>query len=824
MVARPGTYQASNNSGELKPELHGRTDLKQFYAGLAYARNIEPVPQGGSRLSPRTRHLGRARRRLIDIPLTYSGSDLNGHAGVVTLLQYEFGQVRELSVMAAINLRASNNLGGVLRFEYNDGATWLAYGPAFSAGHEAKTRTAASLPGAPVQAIAVRLQMFSPPGVVTDFALDGVKICSEGAALSLGRIVPFTFSLDQTYVAAFTNDHCDFYRDGVFIGGAYTGIAEDQIPAMTTQQRLDTMLAFHADVASLRILRDGSDQLWASDRLPFKNIPQVDLGGSYTNQVVDIWDVYLSYPVVAPSDPSIGRYNLGNAISVVFTVNGEVSSAVSNPDAGISPSVSPDWNAFCAAAKIAIEALPSIEPGVTVTISGTLNVLTITFGGADNLGSSNVLTAQVVNTGEAAATASHRQTGKAGGEDLFGPDRGYAACGQFYQDRLVTAGFKAKRGALMASVTGDYFNCNIDQVAASGAILNNLDTDGAERIHFIARSRHLVIFTSDAEYYISDRALSKTTTPTIVNSSRNGSAAGIGVVESEGSLIYVARNNALIYAATYDDVSTSYVSQPISLLASHIASNISGLALQKATNATDASRLWLPRLDGTLTLGTMLRGEAVTAFTRWETDGLVRSACVDGKNVAHLLVERVVNGVPELHFERLELGLIFDGAIEQTFGVATTHITGLSAHEGAVVWAVADGYVTGPFTVVSGAIELPYASRVVSVGRWTPLVAETLPLPSEVAERVVLRRPKRVHTVKLDLVDTTSVAVGANDQPACDVALARAGDPIDVPQAAVSRTITVEGLRGFSDEGKVRITQTKPGLCAWRGITIEART
>ena len=64
MVARPGTYQASNNAGELKEELHGRTDLKQYYAGLAYARNVEPVPQGGSRLSPRSRHHARLRRSL----------------------------------------------------------------------------------------------------------------------------------------------------------------------------------------------------------------------------------------------------------------------------------------------------------------------------------------------------------------------------------------------------------------------------------------------------------------------------------------------------------------------------------------------------------------------------------------------------------------------------------------------------------------------------------------------------------------------------------------------------------------------------------------
>ena len=44
MVARPGQYQASLNSGELAPAVWGRSDIKQFYSGASLMAGAEPVP------------------------------------------------------------------------------------------------------------------------------------------------------------------------------------------------------------------------------------------------------------------------------------------------------------------------------------------------------------------------------------------------------------------------------------------------------------------------------------------------------------------------------------------------------------------------------------------------------------------------------------------------------------------------------------------------------------------------------------------------------------------------------------------------------------
>jgi len=814
MVARPGIYQASNNAGELAPEEYGRTDLKQFYAGLATAINIEPVPQGGSKLSMRTRHLGRVRRPTQNIALAGSTLPAGSYNAPAVLATATIASTAPLSVVALTGWSASQALGAILQVEWLNGASWVPFGAPFTIGKTSGTITVALAPRQSAATTDIRVRMVSAPPSVTTFAAGGIALRQEGASLAVARIRPFTFSLDQTYVAVLMNGLVDFYRDGVFVGSSLMGFTASQLATLDTPQRLDTMLMFHRERASQKIVRDGVDTKWLLSDLSFDNVPITDLGGSYTNQVIDRWQLYIRYPT-ANSD-----YNFGVDLAISITLNGETIGPVHTSN---TPG---DWNSFIIALKAAIEASSTVADGITVNYASAgigATMILIEFTGADNIGKSNSLAAEVVNTGQAASTVAHYTIGDPGGEELFSPARGYPAAATFYQDRLVMGGFNAKRSAFTASVTGEYFDLNTKLISPSGALLINLDTDGAEQIQHIVQDNYLLFFTSDAEYFISDRAIDRTKPPNIVNSSRYGSAPDLPVLSNEGEIIFASRNKSVLYAGRFDQISTRYEFTPISLLAPHIVNNIVNMAVQRPSGLASAARLWMPRADGSVTLGIMLRNQEVTAFVRWQTPGAVRDACIDGKNIPHLLVERMVNGVPELHFERAEEGLVFDDVIEQMFTPARQIITGLAVHEGAEVWALADGFVEGPFTVTDEQIRLSFAASNVKVGRWTPPIGKTLPIPSEVAERTVLRRPKRVHTIRLDLVDTTSVAVGANDRPARNVALERAGE-VTGPQQPVNETIAVTGLVGFSDTGQVVITQTRPGRLAWRGITIEART
>ncbi len=822
MTARPGIYTASNNSGELGPELHGRTDLKQFYAGLAYALNIEPVPQGGARLSPRTRFLGRVRRVVSAITLHEKVLVTDPFSDVGIVASALFPSRKKLALVVFPGLKASPEVAmQVMQVEILiDPArgTWAAFSSPFKVSSTKKNRVAAVAPNAAIACFGVRLRLSVAPTAATTFTIPNLFAMEETANLPTTKIRPFTFSVDQTYTATFAGLIVDFWRDGVFVGTAYTGLSSQYIKLLDVSQRLDTMLMFHSIAGSIRIMRDGADNEWPVDAIPFENIPQVDLGGVYDNGIVDVWDLTLTYPTT-------GLYANGQGLQLQVDVGGE---QTANVFTGAS---SPNWDTVAAALKSAIEALPSLSPGVTVTqvTSSGQTVFTLSLAGKGNEGHWSV-TGSVTNAAQASIVTSNTTQGEASGEPLMSPTRGYAACAVFHEDRLCQAGFNSKQGAILAANSGDYFNLNIKIQAASGAILENIDTDGAEKIQALARARHLVVFTSLGEYFVYSRPMSRGAPLNLVNASRNGAVPGVPIASSETSLFYLAsdpgdpdRKGILAYEMTFDFLRDTYTSTPISLLASHIVADVIDAALQRSTRANSAARWFLVRSDGTIALGIMIRNQNVTAFVRWQTAGQVKAATVDGKNQPHLIVQRTVGASQELHLERLEQGLIFDGTVDITLGEPGTLVSGLDMHEGAQVWAQADGYVVGPFTVQAGTINLQRKATHISVGRWTPPVADTLPLPEEVADRIVVKRPKRVHTVRLDLIGTTSVAVGANDQPPRDVPLYFAGQPTDAPPPPFTGLVASSGLVGFSNAGSVRITQTKPGALQWRDVTIEAR-
>lgn len=808
MVARPGTYQASINNGELAEEFRGRTDLKQFYGGVAYARNVEPKPQGGGRLSPRSRHMGRLRGQMSQVPVATSFEIGESVSASAVLASITFPLLQQVNAIVVSGFSASQALGLILQFEWQDvDGNWTAFGSVFNLGVTSVLKTRALLPGSSVLAKSVRLRMVSAPPSATLFQIGDLIAFREGGAVATLRIKPFSFDQNQTYQAVIASGFVDFFRNGSYVGCAHTGLSDQQTIEVDVRQRLDTMLLFHQDIQPLRIMRNSSDDDWVLDAVAFTSIPPVDLGAVYVNQD-EIWTLRLSW--ASGIDPA--------SAGIVISVNGQETDA---------QPLGSDYAATAAQFQALVSNLPGVDPGISVQFlssAATEAAFRITFSGGRNSGSSFVVSGRCPTTTSVAVNTWRSQKAIRGGEGIMSPSRGYPACTTFYQDRLLAGGFKSKRGAFLASVTADYYNLDTTTATQSAAFIDNLDTEGAEKLHHMAVSTHLMLFTDAGEYFVSDRALDATQPRNIVNSSRNGSSPIVPVVEiDDGAVAYCSKNRSLIYAAKFDYVAQAYQSQPISLIASHIISDVTSIARQKATTATDNVRMWITRGDGTMVVGTMLRGEGVTGYTRWETAGDVLDCCVDGANNPYIAVRRTTGGVNINYLERLDQGLLLDGTLTIANNPASPTVSGLEAHEGATVWAIADGYVDGPHVVKNGTVTLPFAASSIEIGRWTPPSMISLPLTSDVATGIVLKRPKRVHTVRVDLIDTTSIAVGANGRRPRDQPLYRAGAQTDAPLAPVSGELVVTGIPGFTATGQVEITQTKPGRLAWASFTREAQ-
>ncbi len=815
MVARPGQYQASFNAGEISPDAHGNTGLKSYYSGAARMLGVLPVPQGGFRLAPRTRLASELRRplslvyQLLTLSFTaqYSGDSFG----------IDMGAVRTVSAVDLTGYYATVSGARPLKVQFLDVATgvWTDIGGPVTLplASGATTRRFAFPPGVSIQARYARIILVASLASLSTIYVPAFYVFSEASSGTMPhRSFAFSKSTVDTYVATMMGGHVDFWKNGVYAGCVNSPIGQADIATVCVVQRDETAFLIHPDYPTTRLLRHSLDHDWSFETIPWSHVPDVRYDGVYPD-TAESWLLSFNWPTTGY-----------NPVGTTFTISvgGESTDPILLQGSGSAV----DMAATAAGIKLALENLAGVEPGILVT-TGALVTGSAWFGiffqGVGNAGANFDLTGIVTSTTQAALRLARTLKGKSGGEPLFSTTRGHAACGMFYQDRFITGGFRSKGSAFAASRTGEYFDLNIELSAATAAILANLDTDNDERLIHMAHGRHAIFFTNAAHYYVADRAITATNPPNIVRSERVGVSARTRPVEQDDAIFFMNQAESVLCQMVYDDVAQGYRSSPLSLLSSHLVRGISGMALQRASKATDADLLWMVRDDGGMTIASLIRGQDVSAFTDWITDGAVKTVSVDASNVVWLTIERVVSGVARTYLEKVDSDALLDATVTVVNGADSTIIGGLYRHEGKMVWAIADGWPVGPFLVSGGFIDVRFVATTIEVGLWTAPVATTMPLPRNVAERQVLKRPARVHTVRADVIGTQSIAIAANGGAANDVATLRSGGPVDLPPEQVTREIVVTGLAGFSQAGQVTITQTRPGRLQIRNLTLEAR-
>ncbi|RBO94945.1 hypothetical protein [Pseudochrobactrum asaccharolyticum] len=611
------------------------------------------------------------------------------------------------------------------------------------------------------------------------------------------KIIPFDASNGTSFDLVFAGENCQVWSASSAVASFNISGISGLVSDMTYAQRLDTLLLFHENLKSKRLKL--GDAGWAVDDLPYEAIPNYDYGANYTNGVAAIWRIEF---VGLESGTSI----------FVLTVSGQETQSITFSDTAAT---------LQDAIRVAIADLPNVSAGFNVVAEFTdKKIVKITFSGAGNEGDGWAVSGRIINKADAAIVSVKERPGVSPGEPLISAGRGWPQCGTFYNQRLLVGGFKSLPNAWMASKSADYFNFDERFTEANGPFLVPMDSAGGERIEAIVPSLNLLIFTSQAEYWIAERAISKTDAPNHVQSSRYGIKRGVPVVDNEGAAIWCHRNGATLGELRYTDVEGNFVATDISLLASHLFTDIADMAVRRSNASMDGNLHAIIRSDGQARLATILREQEVTAFTRMTTDGLFKATCKNGRNDLSFIIQR--NG--QRYFERFETGLLLDEAQDFQFGSPQNVISGLARFNGRSVWVVGDGNVFGPFSVSGGTIELTMAVTKATVGTWKPPVISTLPPPRDIGPNTILKRKARIHSIHLSLLDTTSVAISVNGNPLQDVDLYRYGLLADVPELSqgVTTTIKIRNLRGYSDAPFVTVSQLRPGRLNVRAITVEA--
>lgn len=352
----------------------------------------------------------------------------------------------------------------------------------------------------------------------------------------------------------------------------------------------------------------------------------------------------------------------------------------------------------------------------------------------------------------------------------FDAVNGYPRAVSFYEERLWWGGADQNPQTLYGSNTGDFENHRRFENDES-AMQYTISTDQVNVVEWLNAGQVLVAGTAGGEFVATGASQYEAITPTsirIVRHSTFGSQAGTQPTRVENVVLFAQRSGKKLREHVFDFDTDSYIAPDLTVLASHI---LRGQVRQMAFQSEPYRVLWCVLQDGSLVGMTYERDQEVGGWHRHILGGLnakVRSVGViphpDGADdQVWIIVERTVNGATLRSVEYMERQ--WDGVepIADAFyvdsgltysGAAATTISGIDHLEGETVTILADGMISPPQAVVSGAITLPVAAAKVTIGLPYEALVETMRMEAAAADGTAQGKIKRLHNLVIRLWET----------------------------------------------------------------------
>ena len=118
------------------------------------------------------------------------------------------------------------------------------------------------------------------PGLKHTFELPN---SSTPSAANGVRLIPFEFSVDDSYMLCFVAGRMYVVKDGASVtningtGNSYLAVASitgAMLSSICWTQSADTLIVVHPDLQPIKIVRGGTDASWTATSITFDSIPQ----------------------------------------------------------------------------------------------------------------------------------------------------------------------------------------------------------------------------------------------------------------------------------------------------------------------------------------------------------------------------------------------------------------------------------------------------------------------------------------------------------------------------------------------------------------------
>jgi len=586
---------------------------------------------------------------------------------------------------------------------------------------------------------------------------------AESAANGV-RLVPFEFSVTDSYMLCFTHNRMHVFKQGVLItningsGNPYLdttalALTASVLGELVWTQSADTLIAVNENLPPVKIVRGGTDATWTGSVLAFDSVP---------------------------------RY----AFTPVFT----------NPAGTLTPSAVSGKCVLTASAAATFSGA-SVGQYINMTPQGRAKIIEFVSGTVVNA----VLEFPVFSTSAIASTKWELESGY---EPVWSASRGWPRAVTFHQGRLYFGGSKTRPSTLWGSKVGLFFDFDPTEGFADDAVEATLDTNTYNAIVDIISARDLLVLTTGGEFYVPQQGLEPITPSSffVTATSRNGAKPGVRVQQLESGVMFIQRQGKSLSEIAFSDTQLTYMTNKISLLSGHLIKGPTRMALRRAVDTDENDLLLITNGDdGSMAVYSLLSAQSVIAPSEFKT---INGSFVDvGVDITYIyvVVKRLVNAVYQYYVELFEHDLHVDSAVSG--GAAAT---ASAAHlVGATVNVVLDGLVQADQVVPGGGTVTFPRSSTASYVVGLPIATEirTMPVELRLATGVRIGFKKRIVEVNAMLLDSQNMVVNNIEVPF------RSFDTVDMldnPVPEFTGTKTLNGILGYSQDARIVITQSAP--------------
>ena len=649
------------------------------------------------------------------------------------------------------------------------------------------------------------------------------------------RLVPFQFSVDDSYMLCFTHNRMYVIKNGVVqaningSGNNYltTTIGSSIVDDMCWTQSADTLIVVHPDLQPVQIQRT-SDTAWTATTITFDSIPKYAFeldSHIHVGSVLSVSAVSGNVELTATNtNHTTGTAQAGSSNTITLK---SASSATDDIYVGMFIEITAGTGAgqtrlcedYVGSTKV-LEVHPAWTTAPNNTsqyeISSFKAAAVNQYVNAQPQGRARIV--EVLSDTKVRAvteypffSTSNIDAGKweieHGYEDVWSASKGWPRTVTFHEGRLFFGGSKSRPSTIWGSKIGLFYDFVPSESLDDDAVEATLDTNELNVITDIISSRDFQVFTTGGEFYVPQQGTDPVTplTFTFKNVSRNGTKPGTRVQSVETGSVYIQRQGKSLNEFVFSDTQLTYITQRISLLSGHLLKGPQRIAMRRASSTEEGDLLLITNTDdGSMSAFAIMRSQQITAPSEFTTDGEFIDVGVDITDI-YCVTKRVFNGTTKYFVELFGYNYFTDCAF---VGASASGIGSGLPHIGKSLNVICDGVPQSNETVSSGGAITFDRESVTSyeAGLPIPVYVKTMPVEIKLQTGSRVSFKKRIVEISAIVQDTQNLEV--NNQL---IEFRLMDNPLlDLPVPTFTGIKRVNGVLGYQREQAIEIEQTLP--------------